>query len=88
LQTATINPAKYLDIEKTNGTVAVNKNANLILLAKKPLDDIKNTQSIEMVFLKGKPFTSIQLQQMMDNVKKMVAGIEKSLLNVGIHAEE
>ena len=87
LQTATINPAKYFGIENTEGSVSVNKNANLVLLSKNPLLDIANTESIEMVFIKGKPFTKNQLQGLLDGVKKMLAGVNEPDLRFGIHAD-
>jgi hypothetical protein len=42
LQTATINPARYLGREKTIGSVAPGTVANLVLLDANPLDDIAN----------------------------------------------
>ena len=87
LQTATINPAKYFGIESAEGSVAINKNANLVLLSKNPLEKISNTKSIEMVFVKGKPFTNIQIQAMLDGVKKMLAGINEPDLHFGIHTD-
>lgn len=88
LQTATINPAKYFNIESTEGTVAVNKNANLVLLSKNPLDNISHTTSIDMVFVKGKVFTASQLADMLEAVKKMMAGItDIPAMNMGMHIE-
>lgn len=46
LQTATINPATYLGIAARKGTVETGKAAELLLLDKNPLDDIRNTRSI------------------------------------------
>ena len=50
LQTATVNPATYLGISKTHGTIAKGKRANLILLNANPLLDITNTSKIDGVF--------------------------------------
>jgi hypothetical protein len=88
LQTATINPAKYFDITSTDGTVGVNKNANLLLLSKNPLENIAHTKAIEMVFVKGKPYTAVQLQQMMEGVKKMLAFNNPPLSPTGMHVDE
>lgn len=87
LQAATINPAKYFGIESIEGCVAINKNANLVLLSKNPLENISNTKSIDMVFVKGKPFTDVQLQAMLNSVKKMLAGINEPDLHFGIHED-
>lgn len=87
LQTATINPAKYFDVAAAEGTVAINKNANLVLLTKNPLEDITNTRSIDMVFVKGKPFTSAQLKDMLEAVKKLLAGNTAPVINMGMHTD-
>ena len=50
LQTATINPATYLGIDKRKGTIEPGKEADLILLEKNPLEDIKNTRTIKAVY--------------------------------------
>jgi hypothetical protein len=50
LQTATINPAKYQNALDSSGTIEQGKVADLILLNKNPLEDIRNTQEIEGVF--------------------------------------
>lgn len=88
LQTATINAAKYFGITATDGSVAINKNADLVLLSKNPLENIRNTKTIEMVFVKGKAFTAAQLQEMLHVVKKMLAGTKVSHLNTGIDVDE
>lgn len=54
LQTATLNPAKYLEREQELGTVEKGKLADLVLLDKNPLEDIRNTTSISAVVLDGK----------------------------------
>jgi imidazolonepropionase-like amidohydrolase len=54
LQTATRNPARFLGELPTNGTVEEGKTANLVLLTANPLEDIRNTQKIDSVVLKGK----------------------------------
>lgn len=54
LKSATINPAIYLEIENKYGSVAPGKYADLILLDKNPLVNIKNTQTIFKVFKKGR----------------------------------
>lgn len=53
LQTATINPALYLEHETKIGTVEVGKRASLVLLNANPLEDITNTREIEGVVLRG-----------------------------------
>lgn len=54
LQTATVNPAIYLNRSTDLGTVEEGKLANLVLLDKNPLDDIRNTTTINAVMMRGK----------------------------------
>jgi imidazolonepropionase-like amidohydrolase len=54
LQTATLNPAKYVGKEREIGTVSIGKLADLILLDANPLLDITNTRKINAVVLNGK----------------------------------
>ncbi|WP_181458421.1 amidohydrolase family protein [Paenibacillus pabuli] len=54
LQSATLNPARYLEREQELGTVEKGKLADLVILDKNPLEDIRNTTSISAVILDGK----------------------------------
>ena len=54
LQTATINPARYLGREMTLGTIAVGKSADLVLLDGNPLEDIANVRRIRAVVTAGR----------------------------------
>ncbi len=53
LQTATLNPAKYLGRLKTQGTIEKGKTADLILLDADPLEDISHTRKINSVVVRG-----------------------------------
>ncbi len=55
---ATKNAAEHLGISERKGTVAVGKEADLILLGSDPTQNIHNTRDIKTVFLKGKPVYS------------------------------
>jgi imidazolonepropionase-like amidohydrolase len=46
LQTATINPATFLEMNNRTGTIEVGKESDLVLLNKNPLEDINNTRAI------------------------------------------
>jgi imidazolonepropionase-like amidohydrolase len=50
LQTATINPAKFLGATDSLGTIEKGKIAAMILLNADPLTDIHNTKQIQAVF--------------------------------------
>jgi len=69
LQTATINPARFLGMEKDLGTIEKGKIANLVLLDADPLADIHNTTKISKVFLAGKEFDRPALDQMLQNAE-------------------
>jgi imidazolonepropionase-like amidohydrolase len=53
LQSATRNPAEFLGRLRTEGTLEVGKNADLVLLEANPLDDIANTRQISAVIRSG-----------------------------------
>ena len=62
LQTATRNPALYLDQQDLLGTIEVGKLADLVLLEANPLEDITNTRKIAAVVVGGKLFSHSALQ--------------------------
>lgn len=53
LRAATVTNATVLGEQKRLGSVSVGKQADLLLLSKNPLDDIRNTRSIELVIRSG-----------------------------------
>lgn len=57
LQTATINPARFLGREDTQGSIEVGKRADLVLLGANPLLDIRNVGHIEDVVVRGRLVT-------------------------------
>ena len=56
LKIATINPAKYLKLEHSLGSVEKGKKAHLILLNENPLEDISALRNIDMVIKDNKFF--------------------------------
>jgi hypothetical protein len=54
LRAATITPAEFFNLEDKMGTVEVGKVADLVILNSNPLNDIKHTQDIYKVILKGR----------------------------------
>lgn len=53
IQTATINPANVFNMGEELGQVAPNFLADLVMLKKDPLKDIKNIASVEGVVVNG-----------------------------------
>lgn len=53
LCTATHNPAVFLGIQDSFGTIEPGKVADLILLHESPLDDIANTRNLDRIILAG-----------------------------------
>jgi hypothetical protein len=72
LQTATINPAKFLGTIDSLGTIQKGKIADMVLLNANPLIDIRNTQYIQAVFINGRYFTKEALQGMLNKVENAV----------------
>ena len=56
IQSFSKNNAEMLGIDREFGTLAAGKAADLLVLAKNPLDDITNMRTMEAVYLGGKKF--------------------------------
>jgi hypothetical protein len=69
LQTATSNPAKFLGLESSFGSVDTGKIADLMLLSANPLDDIRNTQKINAVVANGRLFDRAELDRILAQVE-------------------
>jgi imidazolonepropionase-like amidohydrolase len=74
LQTATRNPARYLDRLADLGTVQKGKIADLVLLEANPLEDIKNTQRIAAVVSREKLLDHATLHKMLVEVEQRASG--------------
>jgi Amidohydrolase family len=71
LQTATVNTAKYLQVDKRKGTIEAGKEADLLLLDKNPLDDIRNTRSVSGVFKGENWYDQKVVQQMLEDARSL-----------------
>ncbi len=69
LQTATLNPAKFLGTIDSLGTIQKGKIADMVLLNANPLHDIRNTQNIEAVFVNGRYLSKQTLKTMLSKVE-------------------
>jgi imidazolonepropionase-like amidohydrolase len=73
LQTATINPARFMGRLADLGTVEKGKLADLVLLDANPLDDIANTRRIHAVVLAGRYFDRTDLDRMLKGIERAAA---------------
>lgn len=71
LQTATVNPAKFLRMDDRLGTIEKGRLADMVLLDANPLDDISNTQKIVAVIVNGRYLSR-------DDLDKMLVGAEEA----------
>jgi len=71
LQTATLNPARFLGREHDLGTVATGKLADLVLLNANPLEDISNTRRIAAVVYRGKLYPRASLDAELSNIEAL-----------------
>jgi len=69
LQTATRNPAIYLGLIETVGTVEKGKKADLVLLEASPLENISNTKRIAAVVVGGRLIPKVSLDKMLRDVE-------------------
>lgn len=68
LQAATMNPARYLGVADSLGTVAAGSVADLVLLDANPLQDIRNTQRIRGVMLNGQYLDRRALDRLLGDI--------------------
>jgi len=69
LLTTTVNPARMLGISDRLGTIEEGKDADLVLLEKNPLEDIRNTRSIDGVMSKGTWLSKKTQQKMLKKIE-------------------
>lgn len=69
LQTATLNPARYLGLQETLGSVTPGHGADLVLLDANPVADITNVRRIRAVVISGRLLDRNALDNMLAQVK-------------------
>lgn len=93
LQSATLVPAEFSKLAEDYGTIAIGKKADMVLLNKNPLEDIRNTKHINGVLINGvyydsekinelKQFTEQAASSFHMNVKAFVSLLSSPLLRV------
>ena len=63
LQSATIVPARVMNLDKDVGTIEPSKRADMILLDANPLEDISNIRTVRTVITNGRMYDSAPLWQ-------------------------
>jgi hypothetical protein len=78
LQTATFNPALYMAKLDKYGVVERGHVADLVLLERNPLEDIRNTEKIAAVILRGQYLSQPELARMRSQAVEEIDKVEKS----------
>ena len=92
LKSATSHPAAFMGQAEHKGSVEVGKQASMVLLNKNPLEDIRNTQSIEAVIIRGEALNRAELDQILEETKAKAARkpytlwLQENIPNKGIQA--
>ena len=86
LQMATRNPARFLDELDTHGTAEEGKAADLVVLNANPLDDIRNTQKIDSLIMRGRFLARTELDGLLGNVAEKAASYSptRAALNASV----
>jgi imidazolonepropionase-like amidohydrolase/Tol biopolymer transport system component len=70
LKTATINPAEYIGAGNDIGSLKVGKLADLIILDKNPLENIRNTESITHTMINGRLYDTETMNEVGNEAKE------------------
>jgi imidazolonepropionase-like amidohydrolase len=63
IRSATINPATMLGFDSAIGSIEEGKLADLLVLGSNPLDDIHNTEDIDLVMVNGRLYDARTMNQ-------------------------
>ncbi|WP_223033206.1 amidohydrolase family protein [Hanstruepera marina] len=70
LKAATINGAEYIGISNDVGTLEVGKLADLIVLDKNPLEDIRNSESVKYTMINGRLYDTETMNEIGNEPKE------------------
>lgn len=75
LEAATVTAARHLGRLDRSGTIEVGKDADLVLLAANPLENIANAKVVAGVSCRGRWFTDTEIQAMLSEVEASAARV-------------
>ena len=70
LAAATINPARSLGLDRELGSLEAGKLADLVVLDRNPLENIRNTDSVSMVMVNGRLYDAATLNEIASGTRK------------------
>jgi imidazolonepropionase-like amidohydrolase len=73
LQTATINPARFLGKLSDFGGVQAGRLADLVILRANPLEDIANTRTVDGLVADGRYWSPIEIERLRERLKQVAA---------------
>jgi len=71
LRSATIVPVRFMGLGDRLGNIREGRTASMILVRGNPLEDVRNAQQIESVFLRGRYFSREDLDQLLDEARDL-----------------
>jgi len=69
LECATVNGAHYIGMEDDIGSIEAGKLADLVVLDKNPLDNIRNTESVSYTIANGRLYDATTMNEIGNNSK-------------------
>ncbi len=63
LRAATLDGARYLGLDRELGSIEVGKLADLVVLDRNPLDDIRGTEAVSMVMVNGRLYETATMNE-------------------------
>lgn len=79
LRSATIIPAQYVKKEKDFGSIEIGKIADIVILDKNPLEDIRHSKTIHGVLMNGLYYNSATLQKHKEFTQSMSASFHMNV---------
>ena len=82
IRAATLEPARFLGLDSTLGTISPGKDADLVLLDADPLLDIRNTTKIQAVVVRGRLLDRAALDAMLAEAERRRRPGREPVINI------